>query len=46
VILGIGKAARLDWVEIHWPQPSARVDRFTDVPINKYLTIVEGKGIQ
>jgi hypothetical protein len=43
-VLGIGKATDLDWVEIRWPRPSRRVDRFTGVPMGKYLRIVEGKG--
>jgi len=45
-ILGVGKATRVDWVEIHWPKPSARVDQVVNPHIDKYLTIVEGKGIQ
>ena len=45
-ILGIGKETHVDWVEIHWPMPSDRVDHFTNPPIDKYLNIVEGKGIQ
>ena len=44
-VLGIGKAPKLDWVEIKWPGPSTKVERLTDVPIDKYVTIVEGKGI-
>jgi hypothetical protein len=44
-VLGIGKAARIEALEIHWPTPSKQVDRFTDVPINAYIRIVEGKGI-
>jgi predicted NUDIX family NTP pyrophosphohydrolase len=43
-VLGIGPAAKLDWLEIKWPQPSGRVERFTDLPIDRYVTIVEGKG--
>jgi predicted NUDIX family NTP pyrophosphohydrolase len=43
-VLGIGPAAKLDWLEIKWPQPSGRVERFTDPPIDRYVTIVEGKG--
>ena len=43
-VLGIGKAAKLDSLEIAWPQPSGRVERFTDLPIDRYVTIVEGKG--
>jgi enediyne biosynthesis protein E4 len=44
-ILGVGKATKLDWVEIKWPAPSNKVERFTDVPLDKYITIVEGKGV-
>jgi len=45
MVLGIGKRAKIDRLEIHWPQPSGRVDVFTEVPIDRYITIVEGKGI-
>ncbi len=45
-ILGIGKETRVEWVEIHWPKPSNRVDRFTDLPIDQYSTIIEGKGVR
>ena len=41
---GIGAAAKLDWVEIKWPGPSTRVERITELPIDRYVTIVEGKG--
>jgi hypothetical protein len=44
-ILGLGKGGKVDWLEIRWPKPSTRVDRLTDLPVNKYLTIVEGKGV-
>jgi hypothetical protein len=44
-ILGVGKATKLDWLEIKWPAPSGKVERFTEVPLDKYITIVEGKGI-
>ena len=43
-VLGAGQAARLDWVEIKWPLPSGRVERITDIPIDRYVTIVEGQG--
>src|SRR2546422_635792 len=45
VVLGLGKSEKVDWLEIHWPAPSRRVDRFTSLPVNCYVTIVEGKGI-
>jgi predicted NUDIX family NTP pyrophosphohydrolase len=43
-VLGVGQAAKIDWIEIKWPMPSGRVERFTDVPIDRYVTIVEGRG--
>jgi hypothetical protein len=44
-VLGIGPAAKVDWIEITWPQPSGKVGRVTDVPIDRHVTVVEGKGI-
>jgi hypothetical protein len=43
-VLGIGTATKCDFVEITWPQPSGRVERLTDLPIDRYVTITEGKG--
>ncbi|MPY86589.1 MAG: CRTAC1 family protein [Luteitalea sp.] len=43
-ILGLGTAAKADWVEIKWPAPSSRVERFTDLPVDRYVRIVEGRG--
>ena len=43
-VLGLGAATRVDWLEIKWPPPSGRVERFTDVPIDRYVRIVEGTG--
>ena len=43
-VLGIGSAAKINYVEIKWPQPSGRVERFTDLPVDRYVTVVEGKG--
>jgi len=43
-VLGLGTAAKVEWLEIKWPPPSGRVERFTDVPIDRYVRIVEGKG--
>jgi hypothetical protein len=44
VVLGIGKHAKVNWIEVKWPQPSGVTERFTDLPINRYITIVEGLG--
>jgi len=44
MVLGIGKRPKLDWLEIRWPQPSGKIERFTELPIDRYITIVEGAG--
>jgi enediyne biosynthesis protein E4 len=43
-VLGVGTAAKIEWVEIKWPAPSGRVERIVDLPIDRYVTIVEGSG--
>ena len=42
-ILGLGRTDKLDWVEIRWPVPSQRIERFV-VPVGRYSTIAEGEG--
>jgi enediyne biosynthesis protein E4 len=42
IVLGIGKRTKIDWLEITWPQPSGLKQRFTDLPIDRYITIREG----
>ena len=44
LVLGIGKQTRIDWVEVRWPEPSNLMERFTDLPIDRYISIVEGQG--
>jgi hypothetical protein len=45
MVLGIGANKKIDQLEIRWPAPSTRVDTFTELPIDRYITIVEGTGI-
>lgn len=45
-VLGIGARKKIDRLEIYWPLPSGRVEVFTDLPIDRYVTIVEGSGIR
>ena len=45
VVLGLGDATKIDQLEIHWPAPSKQVDKLTNVAANRYLRIVEGKGV-
>ncbi len=42
-ILGLGRVDKVDWVEVRWPAPSHRVERFV-VPAGRYTTIIEGEG--
>ena len=46
MVLGIGQAAKIDSIQIKWPLPSGRTETFEKLPIDRYITIVEGKGIQ
>lgn len=44
IVLGLGEHPKIDWIEIHWPQPSGKTERFKDLPIDRYITIVEGQN--
>jgi hypothetical protein len=44
-VLGIGSATRIDELQIHWPGPSTHIDTLTGLAPNRYIHIVEGKGI-
>jgi enediyne biosynthesis protein E4 len=45
-VLGIGQARKIDRLEVRWPLPSNRVETFTGLAVDRYITIVEGSGIQ
>jgi enediyne biosynthesis protein E4 len=44
MVLGVGKRSRIDWLEVKWPQPGGGVERFNNVPLDRYITIIEGVG--
>jgi hypothetical protein len=44
LVLGLGSRTKVDWLEVTWPQPSGKVERFTNIPADQYITIVEGEG--
>jgi hypothetical protein len=44
IVLGLGQQTKIDWLEVLWPQPSGKTERFTHLPIDRYITIVEGEG--
>jgi hypothetical protein len=41
----IGLATRIDELEINWPAPSKRIEKLTNLAPNRYVHIVEGKGL-
>ena len=43
VVLGIGNRKKIDWLEVRWPLPGG-TERFTNLPVDRYITIVEGTG--
>jgi len=30
---------------VKWPEPSGKIERFSQLPIDKYVTITEGEGL-
>jgi len=44
IVLGIGKRSGIDWLEVKWPQPGGEIERFTKLPLDRYIRIVEGTG--
>src|SRR5579859_8102138 len=46
VVLGLGTRSKIEKLEIRWPLPSGRVETFTDLPVDRYVTVVEGKGLK
>ena len=43
-ILGLGRNAKADSVEIRWP--SGKVDKLTNLPAGSYVRVVEGEGVK
>jgi hypothetical protein len=43
VLFGLGEAERVDALEVRWP--SGHVDRVTDLPVDRYVTLTEGEGL-
>jgi hypothetical protein len=44
-VLGIGTAKSIDALEIHWPAPSKHIEELNSLAPNRYIHIVEGRGI-
>jgi hypothetical protein len=44
MVLGLGTRRKIDWLEVKWPLPGGSTQRFTDLPINRYITIIESES--
>jgi hypothetical protein len=44
MVLGLGASQQVDSLEVRWPQPGGGVERFQNLPADRYITIVEGEG--
>jgi enediyne biosynthesis protein E4 len=44
MVLGLGQRTAIDWVEVQWPGPSHLVERFANLPVDRYITLTEGGG--
>jgi enediyne biosynthesis protein E4 len=45
-VVGVGPRTRIERLDIQWPQPSGKAGTFTDLPSDRYITMVEGSGIK
>ena len=43
-VLGLGTAPTVDWLEIKWPMPSGKTERFTSLPVDRYVHDRRGQG--
>jgi hypothetical protein len=43
IVLGLGKRETIDCLEVKWPLPGGGTQRFKDLPIDRYITLVEGE---
>jgi hypothetical protein len=44
IVLGLGQREKLDWLEVQWPLPGGKTERFTNLPVDRYIRIVEGQS--
>jgi hypothetical protein len=43
MVLGLGKREKIDWLDVQWPMPGEGTQRFKDLPVDRYITLVEGE---
>jgi hypothetical protein len=40
-VLGLGHAPGADWVEVRWPGPNGKTERYTNLPAGRYTVITQ-----
>jgi hypothetical protein len=40
-ILGLGHAPKADWVEVRWPGPNGKTERYSNLPAGRYTAITQ-----
>ena len=40
-ILGLGRAPKVDWVEVQWPGSGGKVERYTNLPAGRYSVVTQ-----
>ena len=46
MVLGLGANSRVDRLDVQWPLPNGKMETFKDLPVDHYITIVEGEGVK
>jgi hypothetical protein len=41
---GLGKAKKVEYVEVRWPDRKLSIQKFIDIPVNSYIRVTEGKA--
>jgi hypothetical protein len=44
IVLGLGPRTQIDWLEVEWPQPGGGRQRFSELPVDRYITVTEGQS--
>jgi hypothetical protein len=39
VVIGLGSAATLEWIEIEWPAPNKRTERLDNPAVGRYHSL-------
>ncbi len=43
IVLGLGNRETIDWLKVKWPMPGGGTQLYKDLPVDRYITLVEGE---